>query len=159
MLQQYSFDIAKDDAELMIQIIQTDRREQRNKETNESRNGNDRRSDYSSIGFHVMKVETNREHRIHQMQPKAVTSDYCKTRSMFFQGNLDQGRYVIVPTTFEPGVETEFLMRFYSDSAITLKELTDDYPEPHWMCTPFCTAPSCVSVITVEGASGLKGMI
>ncbi|CAL8072205.1 unnamed protein product [Orchesella dallaii] len=147
---QYYFDVPKEGLELMIQIIQTDRRGV--SENNDSA----RRAEYNSIGFHVMKVEDNREHRLHKMQKKAVTSDYCKTRSMFFQGNLDEGRYVVVPTTFEPGIATEFLMRVYSDAAIAVKELTHDYPEPHWMCTPFCSAPTCVTVITVEGASELK---
>ncbi|ODN01183.1 Calpain-5 [Orchesella cincta] len=146
---QYYFDVPKDGIELMVQIIQTDRR-------GVGDTSSSRRADYNSIGFHIMRVEDNREHRLHKMQKKAVTSDYCKTRSMFFQGNLDEGRYVVVPTTFEPGIETEFLMRVYSDAAITVKELTHDYPEPHWMCTPFCSAPTCVTVITVEGASELK---
>lgn len=145
---QYYFDIPKNDVELMIQIIQTDKRG----------STSDGRTQYSSIGFHIMRVEDNREHRLHKLQPKTVTSDYCKTRSMLFQGELDKGRYVIVPTTFEPGVETEFLMRFYSDAGVTVKELTHDFPEPHWCCAPCCSSPTCVTVITVEGAKDLKGI-
>lgn len=149
----YCFDIPKDDVEIMVQIIQTDRRDRRN----ENYTGdNSSSSVYHSIGFHMMRVEDNREHRLHKVQPKVATSDYCKTRSMFYYGELDKGRYVIVPTTFEPNIETEFLLRFYSDTNTTLKELTHDYPEPHWMCTTFCTASNCVTVITVEGANDLK---
>lgn len=84
------------------------------------------------------------------------TSDYVKARSVYFQGNMGaKGRYVLVPTTFEPGIETQFMLRIFTEDSIQIKELKEDYPEPYWCCAPFQSPPSCVSVITVEGATGL----
>lgn len=147
---QYIFDVPKDDMELIVQIVQTDTRGQVVAPTDSSSS-----TVYSSIGFHIMKVEENREHRIHKVKKKAVTSDYIKSRSMFFQGPLNKGRHVLVPTTFEPNVETQFMLRMFTEETVKVRELKVDYPEPYWICAPFCSPPSCVTLITVEGATGL----
>jgi len=149
---QYYFDIPRDDLDIIIQLVQSDTRGKINEG---SVSHDSRTTNYKSIGFHIMKVEENRKYRMHKLKKKAVTSDYIKARSVFFQGSLNKGRHVIVPTTFEPNIETEFMLRIFTEDSLRIHELTLDYPEPLWICAPFCSPPDCVTCITVEGASGL----
>ncbi len=37
------------------------------------------------IGFHIMRVESNRKYRLHRLQEKAFTSDYIKTKHIFLK--------------------------------------------------------------------------
>lgn len=103
-----------------------------------------------------MKVEENRAYRVQRKKKKVVTSDYVNTRSVYFQGTLKKGRHVLVPTTFEPNIETQFILRIFAEDNIYVKELTENYPKPMWLCAPFCSVPSCVTVITVLKATQLS---
>ncbi len=102
-----------------------------------------------------MKVEENRAYRIHTKKKKVVTSDYVNTRSVYFQGTLKKGRHALVPTTFEPNIETEFILRIFSEEYIDVDELTEDHPKPMWLCAPFCSMPTCVTSILVTKATQL----
>lgn len=102
-----------------------------------------------------MKVEENRAHRIHTRKKKVATSDYANTRSIYFQGSLKKGRHALLPTTFEPNIETEFVLRIFAEEYIDVDELTQDYPKPSWFCAPFCSTPTCVTSIVVTKATQL----
>ncbi|XP_037052376.1 calpain-5-like [Bradysia coprophila] len=138
---QYVFTVPKDDMEIIVQIVQADRR--------------GIAETYNSIGFHIMRVEENRAYRIHTKRKKVITSDYVNTRSVYFQGTLKKGRHALLPTTFEPNIETEFVLRIFSEDYIDVDELTEDHPKPMWLCAPFCSMPTCVTSITVTKASQL----
>lgn len=106
----------------------------------------------------MMRVEENRAYRIHTKKKKVATSDYVNTRSVYFEGTLKKGRHALVPTTFEPNIETQFVMRIFSEDYIDVDELTEDHPTPMWSwcaALPFCTIPTCVTSITVTKASQL----
>jgi calpain-5 len=68
-----------------------------------------------TIGFMIMKVEDNRKYRLHQSKPKTVSSTFIDARSVFLRHRLNNGRYIIIPSTFDPQIEGEFLLRVYSD--------------------------------------------
>jgi calpain-5 len=146
---QYYFDVPENDMELLVQLLQTDLRGK------QEPTGPNHGVEYKSIGFHVMQVEQNRRYRVHKAKKKAITSDYVRTRGVFYRGTLNKGRYVIVPTTFEPNVETEFYLRMYTEANVTLKELKEDFPEPTWLCKMCCQSPIAVSIVHVEGVHGL----
>lgn len=61
------------------------------------------------------QVEENREYRMHSLQQKAASSIYINSRSVFLRTEQPEGRYVIIPTTFEPGHTGEFLLRVFTD--------------------------------------------
>lgn len=61
------------------------------------------------------QVELNRTYRMHTLQQKVASSIYINSRSVFLRTDLKEGRYVIIPTTFDPGLEGEFLLRIFTD--------------------------------------------
>lgn len=87
--------------------------------------------------------------------PPIITSDYVQGRNVVWKGDLTKGRYVLIPTTHEPHIAAEFMIRLHSDTEIKLSELIDDYPDPFLNCPPFVTKPVAVTQITVVGATGL----
>lgn len=52
---------------------------------------------------------------MHVTQQKVVGSIYINSRSVFKRTDLTEGRYVIIPTTFDPGLEGDFLLRIFTD--------------------------------------------
>lgn len=52
---------------------------------------------------------------MHVTQQKVGGSVYINSRSVFLRIDLTEGRYVIIPTTFDPGLEGEFLLRVFTD--------------------------------------------
>ena len=61
------------------------------------------------------QVELNRTYRMHTSQQKVAGSTYINSRSVFKRVDLKEGRYVIIPTTFDPILEGDFLLRVFSD--------------------------------------------
>ncbi|XP_029463491.1 calpain-6 isoform X2 [Rhinatrema bivittatum] len=118
---QYVFDIKKAEDTALISLQQKDQRVHRK----------EGKGDNFIIGFEIFKVELNREHRIHKLQPqeKVATSAYINVRTVFLKKVLKQGRYVIVPTTFQPGIVSEFILRLFTDVPSELRELALDKPE------------------------------
>ena len=62
-----------------------------------------------------VQVELNRLYRMHTSQQKVAGSTYINSRSVFKRVDLKEGRYVVLPTTFDPALEGEFLLRLFSD--------------------------------------------
>ncbi|XP_076435379.1 calpain-5-like [Babylonia areolata] len=141
---QYFFDV-EDDDEFMIQLMQKSRR---NKDGCMNK----------TIGFTVLKVELNRRYRLHDvgLQEKVTSTVYRDSRSIFLRhGPVKKGRYVVVPSTFDPNQETQFLLRIFTSAANNLTELTEEAPRrPWWKCCG--KKPSMVTQVKVIRAAGLE---
>jgi calpain-5 len=74
-----------------------------------------------TIGFFIMKVEDNRVYRLHDIQQKVASSTFVNSRSIFLRQKMTNGRYIIIPSTFEPNIEGKFMLRVYSDETNNLK--------------------------------------
>uniref|UniRef100_A0A915KAX3 Peptidase C2 calpain domain-containing protein n=1 Tax=Romanomermis culicivorax TaxID=13658 RepID=A0A915KAX3_ROMCU len=115
---QYRIDVPDDDSEIIVSLMQRDIRERRRQGVS-----------YLTIGIMVERVEENRTFRMHQLLDMQATSDYISTRSVYLRMvGIRRGRYVIVPTTYAPGEEGEFMMRVYSAQQLNASELTRDKP-------------------------------
>ncbi|XP_022594264.1 calpain-5 isoform X2 [Seriola dumerili] len=143
---QYVFDVKKPEDEILICLQQKDRRAR-------LREG---RGENLAIGFDIHRVELNRTYRMHVTQQKVGGSIYINSRSVFLRIELPEGRYVIIPTTFDPGLEGDFLLRIFSDVSSDCKELTVDEP-PQTCWSGLCGYPSLVTQVHILRADGLAG--
>nr|XP_056715401.1 calpain-6 [Euleptes europaea] len=144
---QYIFDVKKAEDKVLISLQQTDQRVHKKEGKGEN----------FVIGFEIFKVEDNRDCRMHSMhlQEKVATSTYIDMRTVFLKVLLKRGRYVLIPTTFSPGVETEFMLRMFTDVPSKLRELKLNKPKPE--CLDILHGfPKRVSQIKIGAAEGLK---
>ncbi len=77
--------------------------------------------DNLSIGFSVIRVEDNRRYRIHKLKSLSVSSTFVNSRSVFLREKIKNGKYIIIPSTYEPGKDGVFLLRMYSDESNNLR--------------------------------------
>ncbi|XP_077164241.1 calpain-6 [Paroedura picta] len=144
---QYIFDVKKAEDKVLISLQQKDQRIHKKEGKGEN----------FVIGFEIFKVEDNRECRMHSMhiQEKVATSTYIDMRTVFLKVLLKRGRYVLIPTTFNPCVETEFMLRMFTDVPSKLRELKLNKPKPE--CLDMLRGfPKMVSQIKVHSAEDLK---
>ncbi|XP_068921299.1 calpain-6 [Petaurus breviceps papuanus] len=143
---QYVFNINKEKDKVLVSLQQRDQRLYRK----------DGRGDNYVIGFEIFRVELNREYRLHQLQvqERVVGSTYVDSRTVFLRTILKKGRYVIIPTLFQPGDISEFILRLFTDVPSELRELTLDKPKPG--CRSFlCGYPQRVTQLSVHSVEGL----
>uniref|UniRef100_A0A3P9D364 Calpain-5 n=1 Tax=Maylandia zebra TaxID=106582 RepID=A0A3P9D364_9CICH len=109
---QFMFEVRAKEEEVLICLQQEDRRMWR-------KNG---KGENLPIGFEVLKlqVEVNRCSRVQCVVEQAASSIYMDSRSVTLRGTLTLGRYVVLPTTFLPGVTGCFLLRLFAHSRIRL---------------------------------------
>ena len=115
------------------------------------------RKDHYVIGFCILKVEENRKYRMHSLNPQQVIakSDYIKSKHIFLRTSLSNGRYVLIPTTFQPGQTTDYLLRLFCEKDTDLRYLTKDVPTMKWYKF-WQSAPILLTRITVQSASRLE---
>lgn len=139
---QFRFDIEKDEDTVLLMLQQKDAREKRHEGVNNL-----------PIGFQVFKVEENRKYRLHAFKDMITSSEYIRTRNVFLKTSLKKGRYVIFPTTFDPGQEGEFIIRVFTTTINAMKEMKKDTPSQSLF--PCITYPTNVTYFVVRGAVGL----
>lgn len=142
---QYIFDVKKPEDEVLICIQQRPKQSTRR----------DGKGENLAIGFDIYKVEENRQYRMHSLQHRAASSIYINSRSVFLRTEQPEGRYVIIPTTFEPGHAGEFLLRVFTDVPSDCRELRLDEP-PRSCWSSLCGYPQQVTQVHVLRATGLK---
>ncbi|KAM9728773.1 calpain-5 isoform 1-T1 [Menidia menidia] len=143
---QYVFDVKKVEDEVLICLQQKEKRATPKEGKGEN----------LAIGFDIHQVELNRKYRMHTAQQKVAGSIYINSRCVFLRKELKEGRYVIIPTTFDPGQQGDFLLRVFTDVPSDCKELTlDDPPQTCW--TGMCGYPQLVTQVHVLNADGLQG--
>ncbi|CAL2039025.1 unnamed protein product [Caenorhabditis brenneri] len=135
---QYIFDIPSPNCSVMFALTQNDPSE-----------GLKKREPFVTIGMHVMKVENNRQFRVHQAMQPVDTSDYASGRSVYLHlQSLPRGRYLLVPTTFAPKEQALFMLRIYSDEKIHFSPLTKHAPKLGMFG---CKAAHSVTRLTIHG--------
>ncbi|XP_065645117.1 calpain-5 isoform X2 [Hydra vulgaris] len=145
---QFRFDMTTKATDVaFISLMQPDRRSEKVKGKGEN----------LTIGMMIFRVEANRIYRIHQNYDKAGNSTFINSREIFIRLDLDPGRYVVIPSTFEAGINGNFLLRVYTDQSNSLRQLTEDAPVPG--CCPFIPwcAPAHLQVsVIVTAVNNLK---
>ncbi|KAJ8310637.1 hypothetical protein KUTeg_012502 [Tegillarca granosa] len=143
---QYIFDV-KEPEEIMISLEQWDKRTDK-----------DRGKSNFTIGVSVLKADLNRKYRMHDRMDKVSSGPFSNGRSIFSRVELTEGRYVIIPSTFEPGLLGQYVLRVYSANNLELRELIyDEPPPPSCMCISGVGRPKVSSTqITIVKAEGLE---
>uniref|UniRef100_A0AAY5KZJ8 Uncharacterized protein n=1 Tax=Esox lucius TaxID=8010 RepID=A0AAY5KZJ8_ESOLU len=142
---QFMFEVQGKEDEVLICLQQEDRRIKRK----------DGGGENLPIGFEVLRVEANRLSRVQCVAEQAASSVYMDSRSVALRVVLSPARYVLLPTTFQPGATGRFLLRLFSHSHVSLSELKEDLPPPSvWQC---CLPPPwVVTTIHLRRAAGLS---
>ncbi|CAL4063652.1 unnamed protein product, partial [Meganyctiphanes norvegica] len=140
---QYRFDVKEENEDVILQLMQKDAREKKQEGVQNM-----------VIGFHIMKVEENRTYRVHRIHESIATSDYIRTRSIFLRERLKIGRYVIIPTTFKPDEQGEYILRVFTSANPDARELNIDSPRIPWYSC--LKKPNIVTTITVKCALNLE---
>ncbi|CAN8022093.1 unnamed protein product [Ixodes persulcatus] len=139
---QYRLDVTGDEGMLLVYLLQSNLTEQEGLGEN------------MVIGFHIMQVEVNRLFRVHVLKPKACSSEYVRSRGVFLECSLKRGRYVLLPTTFEPGLPGRFLLRLFSERSLDAKELLKDVPSAKLL--PCQSTPCLATIVHIIGAKNLE---
>ncbi|XP_041428675.1 calpain-5 isoform X2 [Xenopus laevis] len=143
---QYIFEVRKEEDEVLISLQQKDQRTYKK----------DGKGNNFVIGFEIFKVELNREYRIHKLsgQENVVTSPFINLRAVFLRKELKQGKYVIIPTTYQPGISSNFILRLFTDKPSKFRELLLDKPKVTcWSL--LCGYPQRVTQVLVRHVEGV----
>ncbi|GFN96037.1 calpain-5 [Plakobranchus ocellatus] len=139
---QYMFDITTETPDtIMVSLEQRDVTEGRVAVGHEK----------NTIGFYIMKVERNRQYRIHVKGEQMFKSQFLKSRNVFGTCALPKGRYVIIPCCANASAVGDFMLRLYTSNKTAGRELTLESPK-----TGCCSGKvKLVTTINVEKLDGL----
>ncbi|BFZ00227.1 hypothetical protein BsWGS_03266 [Bradybaena similaris] len=138
---QYLLELYEDEEELLVSLEQEDRR---------SSNFRTRGENYC-IGFTIIKTDLNRKYRMHDRMDRIHAGPFVQARSILSRLELKKGRYCLIPSTFDPGFEGQYLLRLYSNVGLLLKEMIKDVPSPPRFFRKPKVAATSISVHAVEG--------
>jgi len=83
-----------------------------------------------SMGFHLLHIEKNRKTRIHvPMDSVNTKTHFINSRQITFAGQLPRGTYMIIPCTYNPKQEGEFLLQVYTFCNSKCKFMKRDVPK------------------------------
>ncbi|KAK6623354.1 hypothetical protein RUM43_009206 [Polyplax serrata] len=153
---QYLFQVDNEEEELTFQMLQWDGVEPATPLSN-AQNLRPRHCTLL-IGFTIIKVETNRKYRLHKIMSFCqllVSLDHQRKRELYYRGFFPKGRYLLVPTTYKPGAEGNFLIRLFSQGDVKLWEIQRDVPNRSHTFSCLSSPAIWVTVISVKGAVGL----
>ncbi|PVD18345.1 hypothetical protein C0Q70_20894 [Pomacea canaliculata] len=138
---QYLLDMYEDEEEILVSLEQEDRR---------SSNFRTRGENYC-IGYTITKTDVNRKYRMHDRMERMHAGPFVQSRSILSRQPIKKGRYLLVPSTFDPGQEGRYLLRLYTSSTPSVRELVKDEPGP-----PSCfqEAKVAATAVTVSSAEG-----
>ncbi|KAK3578630.1 hypothetical protein CHS0354_002205 [Potamilus streckersoni] len=143
---QYIFDVEDDEDEIMVSLEQSDKRVDKDKGV-----------DNYSIGFTILKADLNREYRMHDRLRRISSGPFANYRSVFNRVKLQKGRYLIIPSTFDPGSVGDFILRMYASSNPNLSELVYDEPQSGMCCAQiYSRKPVAVTQITIAKAEDIQ---
>lgn len=146
---QYMFEINDADEELLVSLEQYDRRREKDQG----------KSNYT-IGITIMKADLNRKYRMHDRLERVHSGPFSNARNVFARVTLHPGRYVIIPSTFDPGCLGKYVLRMYCNCNINLRELWLDEPPPPTLCgiqTNLKKRKTCATQVTMVKGEGFPG--
>ena len=68
----------------------------------------------------LFQTDINRKYRMHDKMERVASGPFVLSRSMFNRVTLKKGRYLIIPSTFDPGQIGDFVLRLYSGTNLNM---------------------------------------
>uniref|UniRef100_A0A8C6LKF7 Calpain-3 n=1 Tax=Nothobranchius furzeri TaxID=105023 RepID=A0A8C6LKF7_NOTFU len=110
-----------------------------------------------TIGFAIYEMHGNKQHMQKDFflfnSSKARSKSYINLREVTQRFRLSSGEYVIIPSTYEPHQEGDFILRVFSEKRNTSEEIENRIEADHPVVSPEATGskrvdlnflPSCV---------------
>ena len=88
----------------------------------------DQDKDNMSIGYMIFKVaegNTEKVDSVMDILEIPAGTNFINSRQLYNKFELDVGTYVIIPSTFDPDVAGEFLLKIFTENEAHVKELKD----------------------------------
>lgn len=74
----------------------------------------------TSIFLH-QQTDINRKYRMHDRMERVHAGPFVQARSILSRIPVKKGRYLLVPSTFDPGQDGLHLLRIYTSETIALR--------------------------------------
>ncbi|XP_022646551.1 calpain-5-like isoform X2 [Varroa jacobsoni] len=131
---QYLLEVIQEQAELIVYLMQE--------------------SPFEAIGFILMKVEANRQFRLHRQKEVIYSSEFLALRDQLSRvGPIPRGRYILIPCTLEAEISQTYLVRVLAKlGAVVMRELLLDQPQKTFLSRKL---PSLVTYVKIYGAKDL----
>ncbi|XP_019963950.2 calpain-10 isoform X2 [Paralichthys olivaceus] len=106
------------------------RNTEKNSQTLLEDTNNTKHQHYQATALHMWKVEKKRFNLSRMLNKPPCASTHCHAyeREVVLQGQLEPGYYLLIPSTYKPGVESRFLIRVFSSASISLSALKSSAP-------------------------------
>ena len=88
----------------------------------------DKERDNMTIGYMIFKVSddnTDKVDSVMDILEVPAGTNFINSRQLYNKFELSVGTYVIIPSTFDPHVEGEFLLKIFTENEAHVTELTD----------------------------------
>eukprot|EP01104_Vermistella_antarctica_P005029 TRINITY_DN1543_c0_g1_i1.p1 TRINITY_DN1543_c0_g1~~TRINITY_DN1543_c0_g1_i1.p1 ORF type:complete len:540 (+),score=82.35 TRINITY_DN1543_c0_g1_i1:377-1996(+) len=105
-----------------------------------------------TIGFIVIKTQDNRKERLNHVEDVVERKSFINSRELVREMHLEPGRYCVLPSTFDPNLETKFLLRIFSEKPAQVHIVERVGPRNHW----YMKKPLGAVRVEVVGARNLK---
>ncbi|XP_071347487.1 calpain-10 isoform X2 [Trachinotus anak] len=114
-------------------------------------NKNTKHQHYQATALHMWKVEKKRFNLSRMLNKPPFASTHCHAyeREVVLHGHLEPGYYLLIPSTYQPGAESRFLIRAHSSSSISLSALRSPAPSLP-LTTDVCDPAAVTSGVNVR---------
>ena len=92
---------------------------------------------------------------------EAGRSGYITKKNIFHRCVLPGGRFILIPSTYNPGETTDFFLRLFTHPNANVKgvkELTEDKPVLSWPRSLHCKPPSLVTRLNIVGITNVEAL-
>ena len=72
------------------------------------------------VSSYSLQTDLNRKYRMHDRLERIASGPFVLSRSVFNRVKLTKGRYIIIPSTFDPRQCGEFVMRIYASGSLNM---------------------------------------
>ena len=73
-------------------------------------------------------MDLNRKYRIHEKLERVHAGPFVQSRSILTRVEVKRGRYCLLPSTFDPHREGQYLIRLYTQNSLAFRSVPGTFP-------------------------------